>query len=384
MPSKTTRRRPKGEGSIITLPSGKVRIRVELDPVDGKRRWLSATADTKKEAVEKLKKLQRDKEDKGLQAKAEEDTIKYQGEVYLKHLEAQRMSGSVIITTRRVLKLLDNTANGLALSKVTSHTIDTMLLEWQQKNYSTNTYLNYIGRLRLFFKWCVEQDLIGKSPVTSMQKTPKSDKPKHEVVVLSQEEHERIKAFLLPLWEHKEKPMLKYQFYALYCLAYETGMREGELLALTWDCLDDAANTISVKRTLAKDKNNKTIVTYPKTQAGYRTIKISEKTTQLLMSLKPLSFDKSPYIFYNRKRDSFYVERLLIHAWDFTRKGAGITRPFTFHGIRHTNASNMIYKHVPIALITERLGHTSIAVTYAIYGHILQECSEKHVAVIEA
>lgn len=133
MPSKTTRRRPKGEGSIITLPSGKVRIRVELDPVDGKRRWLSATADTKKEAVEKLKKLQRDKEDKGLQVKAEEDTIKYQGEVYLKHLEAQRMSGSVIITTRRVLKLLDNTANGLALSKVTTHTIDTMLLEWHQR-----------------------------------------------------------------------------------------------------------------------------------------------------------------------------------------------------------------------------------------------------------
>lgn len=48
MPSKTTRRRPKGEGSIITLPSGKVRVRVELDPVDGKRQWLSATADTKR------------------------------------------------------------------------------------------------------------------------------------------------------------------------------------------------------------------------------------------------------------------------------------------------------------------------------------------------
>lgn len=108
----------------------------------------------KKEAVEKLKKLQRDKEDRGLQVKAAEDTIKYQGEVYLKHLEAQRMSGSVIITTRRVLKLLDNTANGLALSKVTTHTIDTMLLEWHQKNYSTNTYLNYIGRLRLFSMVC--------------------------------------------------------------------------------------------------------------------------------------------------------------------------------------------------------------------------------------
>lgn len=160
-------------------------------------------------------------------------------------------------------------------------------------------------------------------------------------------------------------------------------MREGELLALTWDCLDDAANTISVKRTLAKDKNNKTIITYPKTQAGYRTIKISEKTTQLLMSLKPLSFDKSPYIFYNRKRDSFYVERLLIHAWDFTRKGAGITRPFvpwdkTYKCIQH-DLQACAYRSYNGTLRTHKhSGHLCY-----LWAH-LAGMFGKHVAVIEA
>lgn len=383
MPS--SKRRPKGEGSITVLPSGKVRIRVELDPVDGKRQWLSATADTKKEAVEKLKKLQRDKEDNVLRIRAAEDTIEYQSKEYLKHLEAQGLAGSTLVVTNRALRYLNNAMGDIHISHITSKDIDKMLLEWKKKKYTNNTYLSYLGRLQLFFAWCVEQNLIRKSPIGALQKTPKSNKPKHEVVVLSQQEHEQIKTYLKTLWvDRAEKRELKYKFLALYCLAYETGMREGEILALTWDCLDEDNNTVTVCKTLAKSKEDKFIISSPKTQSGFRTIKISEQTTKLLLELKPISFDISPYIFYNKATNNFYTAINLTHAWEITKKGAGITRPFTFHGIRHTNASNMIYKNIPIALIAQRLGHSSIAVTYGTYGHILQECEEKNIAVIEA
>lgn len=63
-----TSRRTKGEGSIIQLTNGKWRARIECEPVDGKRKWLSKSCDTKMEAVKALKVLERKRED-NVQAK---------------------------------------------------------------------------------------------------------------------------------------------------------------------------------------------------------------------------------------------------------------------------------------------------------------------------
>ena len=52
-----TSRRTKGEGSIIQLTNGKWRARIECEPVDGKRKWLSKTCDTKTEAIKALQEL---------------------------------------------------------------------------------------------------------------------------------------------------------------------------------------------------------------------------------------------------------------------------------------------------------------------------------------
>ena len=378
-------RRPKGEGSITYLPNGKVRIRVELAPVDGKRRWLSAIADTKTKAVAKLKQLQRDKEDSILQQETQKDTIEYQAMVYIGHIEARGLSGSSIEIFKKAINSLKRNAVDVSLSKITTSHIDKMLIQWKQNNYAGNTYHNYLNALNGFFKWCIEQELIRKSPISSLHKGKNIGRGQPTVVVLSQKEHEHLKAYLSNLWrEWKEKKILKYRFYPLYCLAYETGMRAGEILALTWDCLDADNNTIRVKATLARGIHEKTIVSIPKTSAGYRTIKISEKTTQLLLELKTLYTEEVPYIFPNYNSGRFYPVSTFDYTWRQIKKGADITRHLPFHWIRHTNASNMIHKNVPIAVITERLGHSSIAITYRVYGHILQECEERNIAVIEA
>ncbi|NPV78723.1 MAG: tyrosine-type recombinase/integrase [Firmicutes bacterium] len=45
--------------------------------------------------------------------------------------------------------------------------------------------------------------------------------------------------------------------------------------------------------------------------------------------------------------------------------------PYTFHSLRHFHASALIKAGVPIKVISERLGHSSISVTMDIYGHLL-------------
>lgn len=48
-------RRPKGEGSVTKLSTGKYRARIELDPMNGKRKWLSVIRDTAPEARKALR-----------------------------------------------------------------------------------------------------------------------------------------------------------------------------------------------------------------------------------------------------------------------------------------------------------------------------------------
>ena len=55
-----------------------------------------------------------------------------------------------------------------------------------------------------------------------------------------------------------------------------------------------------------------------------------------------------------------------------------------FHAIRHTNASIMIDKNVPTPIVTERLGHSSVAITYNTYAHALRDSEERKKALVEA
>ena len=57
-------------------------------------------------------------------------------------------------------------------------------------------------------------------------------------------------------------------------------------------------------------------------------------------------------------------------------KRAGV-KEITFHGLRHTYCSILLFKGINIQYISQRLGHSSIAVTYDIYSHIIKEFEEQ-------
>ncbi|MBC5825086.1 MAG: site-specific integrase [Candidatus Eremiobacteraeota bacterium] len=62
------------------------------------------------------------------------------------------------------------------------------------------------------------------------------------------------------------------RYHALYVTALYTGMRQGELLALTWDCVDLSQGYIDVRATLTKDDSGNLVPTRPKTTASIRRI----------------------------------------------------------------------------------------------------------------
>lgn len=108
-------------------------------------------------------------------------------------------------------------------------------------------------------------------------------------IELTKEKHinfwtlEEFKSFI----KHVDDPL----YYALFMILYYSGMRKGELLALTWGDIDFETNTININKTVHNSS-----VTSPKTKASIRTIMMPTHIMELLTRLK--TNQKSSYVIF--------------------------------------------------------------------------------------
>lgn len=170
-----------------------------------------------------------------------------------------------------------------------------------------------------------------------------------------------------------------------------TGLRIGELYALTWNDWDQNSNTISVTKTKNRIKNRVTneyewIVTPPKYPSSNRIVPLPERAKKSLWHIYNSTTykDKTDNIVLTKNGippSQSTVTRCL-HA---IMKRAGIYRDgFGAHDLRHSYGSMILEKGyetgspVDIKIISELLGHKDISTTANIYLHVLQ----KHKATI--
>jgi integrase len=134
--------------------------------------------------------------------------------------------------------------------------------------------------------------------------------------------------------------------------AMHTGMRKGELLDLTWDQVDMTHGFIRLKRT----KNGKA-----------RTLPFNETLWSLFSTIR--TRQDLPWVFHDAAGRRYNDIR---HAFDKACEAAVMT-DFHFHDLRHTFASWLVMKGVPLATVSALLGHTSPTMTLR-YAHL----SPKH------
>jgi len=134
--------------------------------------------------------------------------------------------------------------------------------------------------------------------------------------------------------------------------ALHTGMRKGELLGLTWDQVDMTHGFIRLKQT----KNGKA-----------RALPFNETLWGLFSTLR-IRLDV-PWVFHDVDCHRYNDIR---HAFDAACEAAGL-QDFHFHDLRHTFASWLVMKGIPLATVSTLLGHTSPVMTLR-YAHL----SPKH------
>jgi len=155
-----------------------------------------------------------------------------------------------------------------------------------------------------------------------------------------------------------DKPASYYAFEILYW----TGIREGELLALTPGDLDFEKNTLSITKSYQRLKG-RDVITDPKTPKSVRVIKMPQFLTDELRD-----YIKSLYGITSGDRIFEITKHYLHHEMTRGAVAAGVKR-IRIHDIRHSHISLLIEMGYSAVAIADRVGHESIDVTFK-YAHL--------------
>ena len=155
-----------------------------------------------------------------------------------------------------------------------------------------------------------------------------------------------------------DKPLSYYAFEMLYW----TGIREGELLALTPVDFNFEKQTVTINKSF-QHLNGRDIVTSPKTEKSNRTIKIPsflcDEMQDYLKMLYDVGLDDRMFPI---------TKSYLYREMERGSKQAGIKR-IRIHDIRHSHVSLLIDMGFSATAIADRVGHESIDITYN-YAHL--------------
>ncbi len=173
---------------------------------------------------------------------------------------------------------------------------------------------------------------------------------------------------------------------ALWVLALATGLRQAELLGLTWEHIDTKAGTLRVVYALAR-VDGRYVLDEPKTPRSRRTVRLpgfavtalrDHRARQLAERIAAGRSTDDGLVFVaptGRPLNGGWVS----HRWPVLAKAAGVD--VTLHQLRHAQASLLVGLGVHPRVIAARLGHATIAQTMDRYAHV-GEASDGDVAVM--
>lgn len=222
------------------------------------------------------------------------------------------------------------------------------------------------------FRWAHDAELIEKNPFRKIPMPPRGE-PKRTFLDEAESRMmlETATAYTLDNMSENHRQAVKNASYGIMVvLAIMTGMRRGELLALTWDDIDLSNRKIHVNRAYKADCS----LGKPKTKTSRRVISISSETVAILKRYKAyqdaLNLEGDWNGLFRKKDGTMESANAFEHWWRKWADDNGF-KNLLFHGLRHTHATLLIANGVDIKTVQTRLGHSSAMITLDVYSHAL-------------
>ncbi len=150
---------------------------------------------------------------------------------------------------------------------------------------------------------------------------------------------------------------------AIFSLFFFSGMREGELLALTLNDFDFEKNAVSINKSFAV-VDKKVIIKEPKTPKSKRVVTLPAPLMDTIQEYASKLYG------YEAEQRLFPTVKSSLHRMMQKYCTASGVRKIRIHDLRHSHASLLIELGVSPLLISERLGHEDIETTLGTYSHL--------------
>ena len=371
-------RRAKGGGSIRQRTKGSWQIRYEGPPGEnGRPTKLSETVrGSRRDAERVLRERLGMVESSAYVPKNTETVAEYLWrwmDTYAATNTTARTQQGYRVNIKRVAPMI----GAIKLQGLQPAHMQKMYADLLERGLSAQTVLHTHRVLREALNHAVKWGVLIRNPADAV------DPPRPEAKELQTWDGETIHAFLRAA---KQGP-----FSDIYNLAVLTGMRRAELCGLRWERVDLDVARLSVAATLQRIVGKGLVQGQPKTGRSRRVIALSESALKLLRDVRSRQIEhrlkagpawqETGYVFTQEDGSPIDADRV---SRDFARIVREASLPYmTLHGLRHTHATMLFSQGIHPKVVSERLGHSNIAITLDTYSHVLPDMQEAAAQAID-
>lgn len=238
-----------------------------------------------------------------------------------------------------------------------------------------------------FLHATIKKDL-QENPMLVVQGPSASNFEAKEVRALTEEEEVQVFQELSKKWT-TGKP--KYCYKDVFEVMANTGLREGEMVALDWNDIDFDRKTMKVCKTvvMVKERNQQGELTgkchqevqyTPKTKSGNRVVPLNKKAIAALLRLQE-TVRGAPTVMTSQS-GARPIVNVLYKQFKRAAERCGIYG-VSPHTLRHTFATRLFERGADVKDVSVILGHSSVTVTYNTYIHVIRKREENTVGLLD-